>query len=165
MAASNYTLSAPQPLEIHDAQAAEKWKKFKRAWTNYALATELSKKSEDIQVATLLTVIGEEAREVYATYTDWATSRDESKTQPVLDKFEAYCQPRKNVPFEIYRYNRRAQEHGETYDHYRTALRQLAEGCSFATITPNEILRDRLFFLNTRCEGKREVTPRNEANP
>ena len=146
MAASNYTLPAPQPLEIHDAQAAEKWKKFKRAWTNYALATELSKKSEDVQVATLLTVIGEEAREVCATFTDWATSGDESKIQPVLDKFEAYCQPRKNVPFERYRFNRRAQEPGETYDHYRTALRQLAEGCSFATITPNEILRDRLVF-------------------
>ena len=145
MAASNYTLPAPQPLEIHDAQAAEKWKKFKRAWENYSLATELSKKSEEIQVATL-TVIGEEAREVYATFTDWADADAKTKIKPVLEKFEAYCKPRKNIPFERYRFNRRVQEPGETYDQYRTALRQLVEGCDFATITPNELLRDRLVF-------------------
>ena len=146
MAASNYTLPAPQPLEIHDPQAAEKWKRFKRAWTNYSLATELNKKSDDVQVVTLLTVIGEEAREVYATFTDWAADGDATKIAPVLAKFEAYCKPRKNIPFERYRFNRRVQESGETYDQYRTALRQLAEGCDFSTITPDEILRDRLVF-------------------
>ena len=48
MATSNYLLPPPQPLEIHDPQAAEKWKKFKRAWTSYALATEL-KGNEAVQ--------------------------------------------------------------------------------------------------------------------
>ncbi len=45
-----------------------------------------------------------------------------------------------------YRFNRHAQEVGETYDQFRTALRKLAEGCDFQTISPNEILRDRLVF-------------------
>lgn len=58
----------PAPLEIHDSNAAEKWKKFSLAWKNYALATELNKKSEAVQVATLLTLIGEDAREVYSTF-------------------------------------------------------------------------------------------------
>ena len=72
MAAPQYTLQPPAPLDIHDTNAADKWKKFKRAWTNYSLATELNKKSEPIQVATLLTVISKEAREVFSTFTDWA---------------------------------------------------------------------------------------------
>ena len=38
------------------------------------------------------------------------------------------------------------QEPGESYDHYRTALLKLTEGCGFETITPDEILRDRLVF-------------------
>ena len=38
------------------------------------------------------------------------------------------------------------QEPGESYDQYRTALRMLAEGCTFQAITPDEILRDRLVF-------------------
>ena len=61
-------------------------------------------------------------------------------------KFQQYCQPCKNVPFERYRFNRRTQEPGETYDQYRTALRKLAEGCEFQTITLGEILRDRFIF-------------------
>ena len=144
--AARFTLPPPPALEIHDPQAAEKWKKFQRAWTNYSLATELDKKSQPIQVATLLTIIGEEAREVFSTFTDWAEEGDEAKITSVLLKFSEYCQPRKNVPFERYRFNRRLQEPGETYDQYRTALRMLAEGCDFETITPQEILRDRLIF-------------------
>lgn len=72
--ASGYSLPPPPNLEIHDPQAAEKWKKFKLAWSSYALATEVSRKSEKVQVATLLTVIGEEAREVYSTFTDWTNA-------------------------------------------------------------------------------------------
>ena len=138
-------LPVPSPLEIHDAQAAEKWRRFKRMWTSYALATGLGDKTEAVQVATLLTVIGEEAREVFATFA-WDSEEDASKIDKVLTKFEEYCQPRRNIPFERYLFNRRMQEPGESYDHYRTALLKLAEGCSFQTITPDEILRDKLIF-------------------
>lgn len=102
MATSNYLLPLPQPLEIHDPQVAEKWKKFKRAWTSYALATGLKSKDEAVQVATLLTVIGEEAREVFFTFTGWAADGDDAKIDPVLAKFEKYYQLRKNTPFERY---------------------------------------------------------------
>ncbi|XP_022809511.1 uncharacterized protein LOC111346488 [Stylophora pistillata] len=144
--ASGFSLPPPAPLELHDQNAAEKWKKFHLAWTSYSLATELNKKAQPVQVATLLTVIGEEARDVYSTFTDWTEEGDENKIAPVLTKFAEYCQPRKNVPFERYRFNRRSQEAGETYDQYKTALRKLAAGCEFNTITPDEILRDRLIF-------------------
>ena len=143
MAAPSFTLPPPPPLEIH---GADKWRKFKRAWASYSLATELDKKPEPVQVATLLTVIGEEAREVFSTFTGWAEEGDDAKIGPVLQKFEQYCQPHRNIPFERYCFNRRVQEPGETYDQYRTALRKLAEGCDFHTITPDEILRDRLVF-------------------
>ena len=73
----------------------------------------------------------------------------------MLQKFAEYCQLRKNVPFKRYRFNRRSQEPGETYDQYRTALRKLAEGCEFEAITPDEILRDRLVF-GVRDDNVRE---------
>jgi len=47
-------------LEIHDANASDKWKKFFHAWSSYVIATELHKKAEAVQAATLLTVIGSE---------------------------------------------------------------------------------------------------------
>ena len=144
--ASGYPLPPPPPLDIHGTQAADNWKKFKRAWTNFSLAIELNKKPEPVQVATLLTVIGEEAREVFATFTGWAEEGDDAKIVPVLGKFTAYCEPRKSVPFERYRFNKRAQELGESYEKYRTTLRKLSESCEFQSITPDEILRDRLIF-------------------
>ena len=144
--ASNYLLPPPPALEIHDSQAAEKWRRFKRAWISYSLATGLSEKDETVQVATLLTVVGEEAREVFSTFTEWERDGDDKKIARVLAKFELYCQPRRNIPFERYCFNRCAQEVGETYDQYKTALRKIAENCDFRTITPEEILRDRLVF-------------------
>ena len=146
MAAGNYTLPPPAQLEIHSDRAGEKWKRFKRAWDSYALATELNKKAEDVQVATLLTVIGEEAREVYSTFTGWENAGDSKKIAPVLEQFRRYCEPQKNTPFERYCFNRRCQEAGESYDQYRTALRKLAANCDFGSITQDELLRDRLVF-------------------
>ena len=143
---NNYMLPPPPPLEIHDLQAAEKWKRFKRAWENYSMATGLSEKKEEVQVAALLTVIGEEAWEVFSTFSGWERKGDNKKIEPVLAKFQQYCEPQKNVPFERYLFNRRCQEPGESYDQYRTALRKLAESCSFDSVTPDEILRDRLVF-------------------
>ena len=144
--ATGFNLPPPSALEIHDVKVAEKWKKFRLAWDNYTLATELDKKAEKVQVATLLTIIGEEARDVFSTFTDWADEDSSTKIASVLQKFADYCQPRKNVPFERYRFNKRVQEAGESYDRYKTALRKLAEGCDFDSITPDEILRDRIVF-------------------
>ena len=102
----------------------------------------LHQEPEAVQVATLLSVVGAEARKVFATFTGWASDTDQNKIQPVLQKFAAYCQPLKNVRFERYKFYSRMQESGESYDHYQTALRQLVERCEFESITPNQILRD-----------------------
>ena len=86
----------------------------------------LIKKGEEVQVTTLLKIIGEDARDVFSTFT-WEGADEATKIKPVLEQFADYCEPRKNVPFERYRINKRTQEAGESYDQYRTALRELAE--------------------------------------
>ena len=93
-------------------------------------------------LARKLSVIGEEAREVFYTL-EWEHEGDDAKIEAALTKFEQYCLPRKSVPFERYRFN---QEPGETYDQYRTAMRKIAENCDFDEITPDQILRDRPVF-------------------
>ena len=67
--ASAFNLSTPQSLDIHNKNVAAKWKKFRLAWEDYALATAIDKKDEKVQVAILLTVIGEDARDVFSTFT------------------------------------------------------------------------------------------------
>ena len=90
-------LPPPAALDIHSEQAGERWRRFKRAWDSYALAIGFTEKAEAVQVATLLTVIGEEAREVYSTFTGWAREGDSAKIGPVLEKFQQYCEPRERT--------------------------------------------------------------------
>ena len=71
----------------------------------------------------------------FATFT-WEGADEATKIKPVLEQIAEYCEPRKSVPFERYRINKRTQEAGVLYDQYRAALRKLAE---FSTITPEEI--------------------------
>ena len=72
-------------------------------------------------MATLLTVTGEDAREVFSTFRDWPAEEDKQRTVPILEKFAEDCQSKKNVPFERYVFNKRAQEPGEPYEHYKTS--------------------------------------------
>lgn len=88
----------------------------------------LHQEPSTVQIATLLTVIGAEARNVSSTFTS------------------AYYQPLKNVPFERYKFYSRVQEGRKSHDHYRTTLRQLADRCEFETMTENKILQEKLVF-------------------
>ncbi len=73
--ASPLGLPPPEPLKILDGNTSLKWKKFKRKWTNYEIATGVSEKEDATRVATFLTEIGEEAVDVYNTF-NWATEGD-----------------------------------------------------------------------------------------
>ena len=141
--ATGLALPPPTALEIHEGNVVEKSKNFHLAWSNNALATVPNKKSEPVQVATLLTATGEDARNVYLRLDD---ETNKNKIEPALPQFANYCQPRKNIPFDHYHFNKQAKEAAKSYDQYKTALRQLPKGCEFTTITPEEILRGRLIF-------------------
>ena len=94
---------------------------------------------------------------MYSTFRDWEREGDHKKIAPVLKKFAMYYKPQQNVPFERYRFNCRVQEPEESYDQYKTALRKLAEGCNFNTITPEEILCDRLVFGIRDAKVRRQL--------
>ena len=48
---------------------------------------------------TLLHVVGPEALEDYNTFR-WDSDGDENKVDKIMEKFEWYCNPRKNLTFE-----------------------------------------------------------------
>ena len=103
MAAASFGFPPPEPLQLQQGHTAQKWRKFKQKWNNYEIATGVAKKDKSIRVATLLTVIGEEAVNVYNTLT-WDEEGDELKI--VLEKFESFCNPRKNTIYERYVFSR-----------------------------------------------------------
>ena len=149
-----HMLPPPKEFSIHDSNAAEMWKSWRDRFRHYLVATKLDKESEAIKISTLLTIIGSDAHKVYSTF-DFG---DEGESlQRVLNKFEEYCQPLKNVPFERFRFNSRAQMAGEPFEQYVTALRQLQSRCEFEMATPDELLRDRIVFGISDCKVRERL--------
>ena len=140
---ANFQIPPPDILELHDGSTASNWRTWVSAWINYRLATKLDKKEEARQVATLLAVIGKEANKVFRTFT-WSSPDDAKKIAAVVSKFEEYCIPRENTIYERFLFFTRDQRESETVDQYLTELRQIAANCEFESVTPDQLLRDRL---------------------
>ena len=85
-------LPPPEPLKISDGNMAQKW-------DNHEVMTGVMGKEQSTRVATLLTVIGKEAVDVYNTFI-WNEEVDHLKMAKVLEKFEIFCNPRKNTIYE-----------------------------------------------------------------
>lgn len=62
----------------------------------------------------------------------------------VLYKFEEYCIPKENIIYERFVFFTLDQQESETVDQYLTELHQIAANCDFESITPDQLLRDRL---------------------
>jgi hypothetical protein len=60
-----------------------------------------------------------------------------------MEKFERYCNPRKNLTFDRHSFFTRNQQEGETIDTYATELRNKASRCEFADLKDG-LIRDRI---------------------
>ena len=151
---ANFQIPPPEILELNDGSIASNWRTWVAVWKNYTLATKLDKEDEARQVATLLAVIGKEANKVFHTFT-FSSADEAKKIELVLRKFEEYCIPRENTIYERFLFFTRDQHESETIDQYLTELRQIAANCDFESITPDQLLRDRL-VTGTRNAEVRE---------
>ena len=70
---------------------------IEQAWRNYSVAMKLHQEPKTVQIVTLLTVIGAEARKVFSMFT--YGEGNHSRIQPVLESFAGYCHLLKNVLF------------------------------------------------------------------
>jgi hypothetical protein len=89
----------PENFDFDGANTAQRWTKWRKQFETYHVAAELKKKEADVQVAILLHAAGSEAQEIHSQFV-FENEEDKKDTQKILDLFEAYCKPRKNVVFE-----------------------------------------------------------------
>ena len=61
--------------------------------------------------------------------------------QPILDMFEEYCLPRKNVTCLHYKIFSYCQREGQSFDHFVTELRKLSSECELGTLL-DSLIRD-----------------------
>ena len=150
----NFQIPPPDIFVLTSGSTAVNWRTWVSAWKNYTLATKPDKEEEERQVATLLAVIGKKANQVFRTFT-WASEGDAKKIAPALKRFEDYCIPRENNIYKRFLFFTRDQREPETVDQYVTELRQIAANCDSESLTPDQLLRDRL-VTGTRNGKARE---------
>lgn len=114
-----------------------------------SVAAEIAAKPKATQVAILLHTAGPEALDIHSTFTfltdDDGETEDKNDVDTILQKFRKYCQPRKNVVFERYKFWERSQKDAEAIDHFVTDLKKRATTCEFGE-QKDLMIRDKLIF-------------------
>ena len=146
-------LDPPEPLSF-EGNVRENWRRWKQEFELYLAATESDEKSEKVKSSILLTCIGKRAREIYNSFT-FQTEEDKMKVSPILSKFTAYCNPRKNTTFLRYQFFSYNQQDGQPFDDFVTELMKRAEECTFASLK-DSLITDRIVCGTTAAEESRK---------
>ena len=135
-------LRPPEQLSFDTQHClAEQWEQWSQEMKLY-LSLAMAEDDEKNKCSAFLYIIGRKGREIYNTWTlDPTTELD--KIDVLFEKFKAYCEPKKNIIIERYKFNTRAQNDSETLDEYLTDLSKLAKRCEYGALE-TELIRDRL---------------------
>ena len=118
------------------------WKKFRRVWDNYEIASRLKYQSKEERTAHFITSLSAEAQEIYDGL-QFDNPNESKDIDVVLQKFEAFCIGETNEIYERYVFNKRDQEQNENIDTYVTVLRRLAKSCNYGGLE-DALIRDRI---------------------
>lgn len=124
----------PPPLNFSEPN----WPKWKSQYETFRLLTKLGEESGDIQVASIKYCMGPDAEDVMKTFD--LSKADSVKYDVVLNKFDSYFTPRKNVLRLRRIFYKRVQRSQEDTEAYLRALFVAAEDCGFTD--KDEHIRD-----------------------
>lgn len=136
------TVAVPPPSPMcTNGDILENWMYFKLQFQNYSIATGLDTKSDQIQVATLLSIIGKDCLKVYTRLDIDATTK--STVDGIIKALDGHFEPETNVIYERFVFGSASQEPNESIDQYVCRLRHLASSCKYDTLE-SELIRDRI---------------------
>lgn len=143
----------PENMQFR-GDTANNWKLWKQKFKLFLLASGKSTKSDEVKVAILLNFLGDEGLHIYNTF-EYDEGESDIKLDTVLKKFDAYCEPIKNVVYEHFKFFKRDQLPDESVDNFITGLKQLSSTCEFGTLK-DVLIRDRLVIgiRDTRIQEK-----------
>lgn len=131
----------PSALSL-DGNTSENWRRFKQQFDIYLTASGKGNKADEVKIAILLN-FAEDAIEVFNTFQ--FAEGDKHKLDKVLEQFEQYCDPRKNVVFERYQFWQITQKDSETVDQFVTRLKNKVKSCEYPSPV-DDMLRDKFVF-------------------
>lgn len=136
-------LPPPKALDT-SADVWQSWTTWKQEFELFAAATCLNQQPKEVQAATFLMVIGEDARKTYSTFV-FEEGEEKSDIAVLKKKFEAFYKPSLNLAYHEYRFGIRDQRDGESFNDWLTELRVLAKSCEFGEME-ERMLRSRIIL-------------------
>ena len=142
-------MQATRPLCL-TGNNAKNWREFKEQLQWFLAGMESSDKSDPVKIGIMLSHAGKDAREVYKTLT-WTKDGDNNKFDKVLEAFERFCLPQKNILYERHGFWSLYQEQGEAIDSYVTRLKLKIDNCEYhktgwPAAVKMELTRDKFVF-------------------
>ena len=136
-------IKPPKALSL-EGNVSENWKIWKQNFDFYLLATECTTKSAGVKAGLFLHTVGDAGRQLYNTLV-FDAAGDELVYDKIVQKFEAYINPRKNTTFCRYKFFTHRQEDGQNFDKYLTEMRKLCGDCELGDIK-DSILSDMIII-------------------
>ncbi|KAH7974664.1 hypothetical protein HPB49_017959 [Dermacentor silvarum] len=136
-------LLPPRPLDT-TGDTFHNWTVWKSEFDLFATATGLTQQPKEVQAATFLMTIGEDARRKYHTF-KFDSEDEEKDLKSLLTKFEAHYKPSENLTFNEFRFGSRDQQEGESFNDWLTELRILASRCEFGELE-ERLIRSRIIL-------------------
>ncbi len=135
-------LKPPAGLDLQHGNLSENWRIFRQRFELYETAIGGADKSKvQVHSSLFLHVAGEEAVEVYNTFT-FEEEDDKQNLTKIMEKFENYCNPKKNITYERYKFFTCVQ--GDmSFSQYLTELKLKAKSCEFGQLQES-LIRDRV---------------------
>ena len=153
-------VSLPSALNLATGDNASRWRKWHQIWKSYKIVSRLKSQPENLRRAKFMTCIGQDALDVYNTL-----QLDESKIKmdDVLTAKDKHFVRTVNTTYERYKFNRRQQQIGESFDTYQTSLRALLRTCNYGAMTAN-LLKARLVCSIQQDEIRKTLLQERDLN-
>ena len=138
------SLKFPDPFNFTASNLALEWGQWRKQFEWFILATRKGEKDEDVLVGVLLSLLGRDGVKIYETFV-FADAADAKKIKPVLDEFSDYFEPIKCEVFDRFRFHKRHQQQGESFDTWLVDLMSLVKSCNYGTdAVIKSVLRDQI---------------------
>ena len=101
-----FTANIPVPakLDVSAGNLSQNWKRFKRHWDNYIVASRLSEEDQNFQCAVFLATVGEDALDIFDGL-KFDSDADRKNLITVMQKFEQFCVGQTHEAYESYKFH------------------------------------------------------------
>jgi len=119
---------------------AQNRKEWYQQFNIYLIASNKDEDNDIRKINNLLNLIDPQGVKIYNNL----KKKEKTNFETVVQEFNQYCEPRKNIIFQRYKFGCCIQQEGQSFDDFLTALKTLVATCEYKE--EDNMIRDRIVF-------------------